>query len=39
MISKMLCDNNDDVTENSFLYYVLMCRKLPQVIDDIALIR
>ena len=31
-------DNNDDVTENSFLYYVLVCRRL-QVIDDIALIR
>ena len=23
MISEMLCDNNDDVTENSFLCYVL----------------
>ena len=39
MISEMLGDNNDDVTENSFLYYVLVCRRLPKVIDDIALIR
>ena len=36
---KRLCENNDDVIENSFLYYVLVCRRLPQVIDDIALIR
>ena len=26
-------------TENSFLYYILVCHRLPQVIDDIALIR
>ena len=24
---------------DKFLYYVLVCRRLPQVIDDIALIR
>ena len=39
MISEMLCDNNDDVTENSYFLYVLVCRRLPKVIDDIALIR
>ena len=32
--SKMLCDNNDNVTENSFCAMFL-----PQEVDDTALIR